>query len=207
MTLFIASDNILQMEGNFNRNVLDIRSLRWGEPPVPLLPSSLRDLWKEDPLPNWLIAECKLPPGSTIAALGHSYWNSQRRIPPRVQHFVEFLIKSRIKSVESVRHIAGPWPAGLEVTDIPFTVRATSALKASGLWSNKEALAEATFGQLLRTPSLGLKSLLEVTTLIEAAVDVHWQTTAELAKSFAAPGVEDVENSREAKSTDFLTAP
>lgn len=195
------------MENNFKMNVLDIRGLRWGESPVPLLPRSLRDLWKQDPLPNWLIAECELPPDSTIAALGPSYWNSQRHIPPRVQHFVEFLIKSRISSVESVRHIDGPWPMGLEVTDIPFSVRAANALRASGLF-NKQALAETTIGQLLRTPRLGLKSLLEVTTLIEAAVDMHWRTTAELTKSFAALGVKDVENvPHESTTTDVLTAP
>jgi hypothetical protein len=175
---------------------------------VPLLPRSLRELWKEDLLPNWLIGECRLPPNSTIAALGPSFWNSQRSIPPRVQHFVEFLIKSRIKSIESVRHINRPWPVGLEVTDIPFSVRAANTLETSGLLRNKEALAETTFGQLLRTPSLGLKSLLEVTTLIEAAIDMHWRATAELAKSLAVPSIEDVNNSSSESSTaDVLTAP
>lgn len=196
------------MEDNIKRNPLDIRGLRYGEPPIPLIPRSLCDLWKEEVLPNWLIAECRLPPNSTVAALGPSYWNFQRDIPPRVQHFTEFLIKSRARSIETVRNLDRPWPVGLEVTDIPFSTRAANGLRTSGLLSNKEALAEATFGQLLRTPSFGLKSLLEVTTLIEAAVDIHWQATAELAKSFAAPRVEDVELlSSESITTGVLTAP
>jgi len=192
----------------FNGNILDIRGLRWGRPPVPLLPRSLCELWKEYLLPNWLIDECRLPPNSTVGALGPSFWNAQRNIPPRLHHFIEYLIKSRIKRIESVRYIDRPWPVGLEVTDIPFSVRAANALEASGLLCNKEALAETTFGQLLRTPSLGLKSLLEVTTLIEAAIDMHWRATAELAKSVAVPGVKDVEDSySESSTTEALTTP
>ena len=196
------------MEDRIKPNIVDIRSFRCGEPPVPPLPRSLRDLWKDELLPSWLIADCSLPPSSTVAALGPSYWNFQHHISPRVEHFVEFLIKSRARGIETVRYLHRPWPVGLEVTDIPFSTRSANALRASGLLSNMEALAEATFGQLLRTPSLGLKSLLEVTTLIEAAVDTHWRTTAELAKGLAAPRAEDVENSsRESIATDVLTAP
>jgi sigma-70-like protein/RNA polymerase alpha subunit len=171
----------------YKAEAIDIGGLRWGSRPVPLLPKSLTDLWNEEALPVWLIAECGLNVNATIAALGPGFWNSSNHFSPRVEHFVEFLIRSRVRSIESIRCLNLPWPVGLEVADIPFGARATNALKAAGLYDSKEKLSEVTFGQLLRIPNLGSKSLLEVTTLLESSLELHWQITAELARSFATP--------------------
>lgn len=171
----------------YKTDLVDIRGLRCGAPPVGILPKSLTGLWKDEPLPRWLVTECNFPATATIATLSGDYWKSQDHIPPRVQHFAEFLIKNRMRAIESVRCIDRAWPVGLEAADIPFGVRGTNALKGAGLLEDKEALSEATFGQLLRIPSLGIKSLLEITTLIDAALELHWRTTVEIAKSFSAP--------------------
>ncbi len=93
-------------------------------------------------------------------------------------------MKTRIRNLATLPLFDRPWPVGLEICDIPFSVRATNALRAGGL-NRKELLAEATIGQLLKIPSLGIKSLLEIAVLTETAIDLHWRVIAELAKSFA----------------------
>jgi len=128
-----------------------------------------------------------LPANSTVETLGSGYWKWQSHVPARLKHFVEFLIKSRVKGIESIPLFEQPWPVGLEISDIPFSARAANGLNSGGLFGNKESFANVTFGQLLRIPSVGIKSLLEIATLTEAALELHWRVTAELARSFAAP--------------------
>ena len=192
----------------FKSPMVDMMVLRWGAPPVPVLPLALRDLWKDEELPKWLIEDCKFPTNADISTLGPSFWNFQSHISPRLQHFVEFLIKSRINAVEPVRCVKDPWPVGLDVHDIPFSTRAANALKANGWMQKKDAIADVTFGQLLRTPNLGLRSLLEITSMIDAALDLHRRTTAVLANSFAGPAIDEVETMRmETSTTDVSMAP
>lgn len=170
-----------------NLKMIDIGGLSWGVAPVPILPASLRKLWQDEPLPSWLVAECGLPARATIETLGPEFWNRSSYVSPRLEHFVEFLIKSRVKTIEPIALFEQPWPVGLEIADIPFSSRAANALRGSGLIADKESLAQVTFGQLIAIPSVGIKSLIEISTLIEAALDAHWRLTEELARSFATP--------------------
>lgn len=173
------------MQENINAKFVDIRSLRYGEAPVPLLPTSLRSVWQDEPLPNWLIVECKMPLNATIDALGPHFWDWQDHISPRLQHFVDFLVKSRLKNIGAIPVFKRPWPVGLEINDIPFSTRAINALSSSGLIADKDALVKVTFDQLIAFPRIGIRSLIEIATLIEVALDMHWRVTAELARSFA----------------------
>ena len=115
-------------------------------------------------------------------------------MPPRLQHFVEFLFKSRIKSFERLKLFEQAWPAGLELSHIPFGTRATNALMASGLIADKDALANQTFGNLLRLQNVGIRTVLEIACLAEAALTIHWQAAAELAKHFATPAAAQIES-------------
>src|SRR5258708_11594889 len=190
------------MEEIFKTNPLDIQRLAWGPPTVPLLPKALRSLWGEETLPNWLVVESNLPAGATIATLGPAYWGTQSHISPRVQHYVEFLLKSRVRAIGAIKCFDHQLAVGRELSDMPFSVRSAHALEATGLFHDHDRVAQVTFGELLRTPNLGLKSLLEITTLVEAAVDLHWSVTAKLANCFASPG-DSPEGSRDAATTPY----
>lgn len=184
------------MQKLYNTNSIDINNIRWGAPPVPLLPASLLELWGKEPLPGWLIEETHLPTGATVSALGREYWNatllvtprgreystSSSLITPRVQHFILFLIKSRAESIKPIPCFSGSWPSGLQIAGIPFSVRSRKCLAALGFLANPELLMRVTFGQLLAAHNLGIKSLIEITTLTEFAVDLHLSVATEFVR-------------------------
>src|SRR6266576_6441103 len=90
----------------YDIGIIDIRALRWGAAPVALLPKALRELWKEEPLPAWVTAECALPATATIEALGPQFWKASKRASTRVLHFATFLLVSRARSIDSIRCIS-----------------------------------------------------------------------------------------------------
>jgi hypothetical protein len=165
--------------------MLDISGLTWGAQPVPLLPSSLRRLWTDEQLPAWLVAECGLRPEATISSLGPEYWRATSQVSPRVEHFVHFLIRTRSEVIKTVRCFDLRWPRGLNILDIPLSVRSTRRLALMGFTNKPDSVMEVTFGELLAFPGLGVKSLIEITTVLESAVGLYWQLAAEFAHSVA----------------------
>jgi hypothetical protein len=165
--------------------MLDISGLTWGVQPVPLLPSSLQRLWRDEKLPAWLVAECGLRLEATISSLGADYWDATSQISPRVEHFVHFLVRTRSEAIKTVRCFDLRWPRGLDILDIPLSVRSTRRLALMGFVDKPDAVMEVTFGDLLAFPGLGVKSLIEITSVLETAVGVYWQLAAEFAHSVA----------------------
>lgn len=160
-------------------------SLRWGAPPVPLLPRVLRTLWAHETLPVWLTGELGLPDDCTASALGASVWiNMPRpRATHRVDHYVLFFLKSRATEIASLKCFDRPWPRGLRMESIPFGTRSTNLIRSKGGFENPDWLMGATFGALLSISNLGVKSLVEICTLVEAAVDLHERVTTDLSGS------------------------
>jgi len=181
MTLFVADATLARMPEIFNPKSLDISALAWGRAPVGLLPKSLLKLWKSEPLPRWLNTELELAETSTVACLGRDFWTNAVGITPRLQHFVTFLVKSRIADIKTVRCFDQPWPQGLLIDVIPFGARSRNLLGSIGVATEPSRLMGITFGQLLAVPGLGIRSLLEITTLVEASLEIHWGVTADLA--------------------------
>lgn len=162
--------------------MLDISSLRWGFAPVGLLPRALCNYWAAEPLPEWLIHEACLPIGSTYSLLDRTFWSYCRQVSPRTRHFIGFLITSRMKSIKLLRCFESPWPLGLRAAEIPFGVRSINLLGEAGYYKNIDALANATFDDLIKQRGLGWKSLVEIITLIEAVIDVRSQVVEELTR-------------------------
>lgn len=48
---------------------VDIATLEWGKPPVPLLPQTLRAAWAGQALPTWVARDLSLPEGATARQL------------------------------------------------------------------------------------------------------------------------------------------
>jgi hypothetical protein len=107
------------------------------------------------------------------------------KLLPRIQHYVEFLVRSRQHAIRDVRCFDRPWPRGLRITDIHFSVRSKNLLDDAGFTANPEELTRTTFGQLLAIPGLGVKSLLEITSVVEGAIHLHEQLTADVATVMA----------------------
>jgi hypothetical protein len=159
--------------------------LSWGSPHVPLLPRSLRQLWREIPLPEWLKSEASLPVDATVESLNTPFVGRATRISPRVEHFVTFLVRSYIHTIRDLRCFDVVWPRGLKVTQLPLSRRSRNLLDAAGFSANPEELIESTFGQLLAIPGLGARSLVEITTVAEAAVDLYELVSGEFSAAIA----------------------
>ncbi len=171
------------MDELFNIYSIDISALRWGQSPTPVLPKALCELWKDEKLPDWVIADTRLPAGSTINALGVSLWQFAKRLHARVQHFVRFFVQSRTQSIGHLKCFDREWPPGLKFEEIPFSTRSLHLLKSRGLSENIRAITALSFYDLLAIPGLGVKSLLEITTLVEAAMDIHDRVSSKLSDS------------------------
>jgi hypothetical protein len=169
----------------FNSADLDISRLSWGSPGVPLLPKSLARLWRELGLPEWLRFEASLPEDSTVEALGSPFWTGSSRLSHRVEHYINFLVKTHLPSVRAIKCFDGVWPRGLKVSLLPLSLRSRNLLDSSGFSANPDALMESTFGELLAIPGLGIKSLVEITAVTEAAIDLHALVADELSMTLA----------------------
>lgn len=151
----------------------DVGRLRWGAPPVPLLPAVLRDLWANEALPEWFAKEAGLPSGATLAALGSDYWRRASTLSFRGEHFLLFLLQERVDAIRPLACFRAAWPESLAIADVPFTKRIQDLLARAGNLSSPDSLNGITFGQLLEIRTLGLKSLYEITTVAEATIDAH----------------------------------
>jgi hypothetical protein len=159
---------------------LDITRLRYGAPGVPWLPTPLCRLWKTESLPNWLASELGSPDPSLLD-LNSVVLEKTSKLLPRIQHYVEFLVRSRQQIIREVKCFDRTWPQGLRIVDIHFSVRSKNLLDDAGFTVNPEELTRTTFGKLLDVPGLGVKSLLEITSLVEAAIHLHEQLTSDVA--------------------------
>ncbi len=142
---------------------LDITRLRYGTPGVPWLPTPLCQLWKTESLPNWLASEFVLSGTPSLLDLNSLALEKTSKLLPRIQHYVEFLVRSRQQTIRNIKCFDRTWPRGLRIADIHFSVRSKNLLDDAGFTVNPEELTRTTFGELLDIPGLGVKSLLEIT--------------------------------------------
>lgn len=152
---------------------IDIYSLKWGVAPVPLLPSVLRLAWKDEVLPEWVCNETGLPQGSTLDKLDSNVWETMETISPRLKRYLWFLMKSRATSIRNLKCLDRPWPLGLMVDDISWSVRTRNCLKQSGLAIDTQKLINATFGELFKINAMGATSVLDFCATLECVVDFY----------------------------------
>jgi hypothetical protein len=143
-----------------------------GEPRVPLLPKPLRDLWAEERLPDWIASECCLPLGSTLAALDASVWNNLPAYTPRIERYVLALLDTRYDTIRDLPALTRPWPVGLDPASVPWTTRTKNCLARVGALSDRNLLAHLTFGDLYNISGMGTASVVDFTTIGEAAIDL-----------------------------------
>jgi hypothetical protein len=144
----------------------------WGNPGAPLLPESLRLAWADEALPHWVINEVGLPDGSTISALDSRVWvfGLQSR-GPRLCNFVVNLVHTRRREIEHLPVFIRPWPASLSPLQLPWRTRTWNCLEKSGWLEDRLALSNLTYKDLLELPAMGILSVLDFASTVEAAMD------------------------------------
>ncbi len=141
---------------------IDGKGLRWGKPPLPLVPAALSGRLAGVPLPP-LVSALLDEPGTSLGSLTVDAW-------PRLPR--EELARRRIcRAVASQIHAFS-----FELRDVPvgvprdpsshWTPRATTAWEGALQRSGEEVKA-LTFGALLDVPGTGVVAALEVAALLE----------------------------------------
>jgi len=163
-----------------NRKIIDIRSLAWGAPPVPLLPRSLRSRWHEVPLPDWVRKEIGFDSRTTLAALNEDVWENMQVLGPQLRSFLTFTVKSHFLEIARIVCVDRIWPAGLKISDIGWTARTRNALARSSMLADKQALTDLTFGRLSDVRGLGATGMLDFSATLEASIDRYEGLASEL---------------------------
>jgi hypothetical protein len=162
---------------------IDKNAARWGEVPVPLLPRSLRMLWRADVLPAWLSEELRLQAGATYLSLDSSVWRSTATVPSRVLNVLVNLLRVRLAEVKDA-HVVDPSIRDdtVSLVDAALSTRAHNALRQAGLLSRPLELNDQTFGGLLRVDRLGVKSALEIACILEFRMTERAEAMNEIAR-------------------------
>lgn len=155
---------------NIKSTAIDIRNIRWGLAPAPLLPSTLRWLWQSERLPDWVCEELGLGPRGIVENLGSQVWATARSCSPRLTNYLLYLIRTRIHLIQDIKCVGLPWPTGLNPDDVAWSVRTRNCLLHQGLARNTSALASITFGELIKIPNMGVKSALDFASTLEGAI-------------------------------------
>ncbi len=140
---------------------------RWGEPPAPLLPESLRRVLAGELLPGWLIKDLALSADATTIALDGSLWKGVHDIPSRVKEYLIRLVAYRVREIADTVVLGDGWNGGNPQL-VEWPTRARNALERNGLLT-ADRLARLRYGELFAVPGLGAKSVLEFAIIAERA--------------------------------------
>ncbi len=143
----------------------------WGRPGAPVLPRPLRDHWKADPLPGWVVSDLGLPSGATFAALDADALTDSSKFTSRLQRWLKHCVASRRTEIESLLAFPHAFPSALRLEGIPWRVRTWTCLSRAGLLIRPENLVHVTFGDLFRIRAMGALSVLDASSTAEAVVE------------------------------------
>src|SRR5262245_42839849 len=116
----------------------------WGSEGFAVLPESLRALWADEPLPDWVTSALKLEAGATAAALGQSVWLAadEKELSPRLRNFVLNLMAARRNEIKPVVVFKRPLPYRLNIRELEFSTRTRNCLAFGGLPFEPEELSK-----------------------------------------------------------------
>jgi hypothetical protein len=135
------------------------------------LPESLRNLWSQEALPDWVIEELGLVEGATSASLGVEAWARYPHdvLPDSVQRFLINIVAMRRAAIANIRVFVRPWPRSLDPSLLTWSNRTRNCLEKAGILSDASRLSAISFGELLSIPALGAVSVLDFSCVAEAA--------------------------------------
>ncbi len=150
----------------------------WGTRHSPLLPQSLRELWREESLPTWVVEELHLGAHATVGTLDSQIWTRypNDQLTEGLKAFLENLVSARKLSIWDHRIFGRPWPPALDPEVLPWSARTRNCLRRAGLLSDAGRLSRVTYGQILSLKSMGVSSLLDFSCGAEAAFEPAQET-------------------------------
>jgi hypothetical protein len=138
----------------------------------PLLPESLRKAWSGEVLPTWVAEELTLPVGATFSALASDLKSpGTRKINPRIVEFIIDRLRKKSERIAPLCVFMQPWPPSLNPHKLPLTVRTRNCLQSAGLLEDRVALSSVTYGQLLKLPNMGIRSIVHFSCVAEAIIN------------------------------------
>jgi hypothetical protein len=149
-----------------------VQELRWGWPPLALIPSRLASRLATIRLPDWL-AELLHVPGASASALTAAAWDhlpDDETIRERVRRYVLDLVATHTPQLHEVPicgALAGT-PESLGLAAWP--ARPYNALLRSGVAHDPDRLASLTFGDVLDARQIGVRTALETAALLEISL-------------------------------------
>jgi hypothetical protein len=149
---------------------IDTSTVSWGKIGSPLLPQTLRDMWKDERLPAWMPGDLGLPEDATYADLGADVWSATKTVPERVLNAISILVTQRAEQIAEIRCVKDPWPLGLKPDSVPWSTRTRNALRRAGLYSSAQVNTNVTFGQFMEIEGAGVRSALDFAATLEAAM-------------------------------------
>jgi len=149
-----------------------LTSLRWGSPPLALIPSVLAVRLAGVRLPDWL-AEVLDGPGASAAALTASAWerlSDEEAVRDGITRYVLDLVARHVEELHDVL-IRGRVSRSLAALGLArWPTRSRNALLRSGVGHDPRRLASLTFGELLDVRQIGVRTALEATALLELCI-------------------------------------
>ena len=142
----------------------------WGSKAAPVMPATLRELWRDESMPVWMSNDLGLSSTSTYSALSESIWADKGAIPERVFSAMAILVAQRSEQVAQVRCVVNPWPVGLQPDLVPWSSRTRNALKRNGIYSSLSGDVVVTFGRIMAIPGAGVRSALDYAATLESAM-------------------------------------
>jgi len=162
------------MDENIKALAVDIKDLRWGKSPVPLLPKSLRSLWENELLPDWLCNDLGLPLKSQITLLDSNSWNKIEEITPRIKNYLRFIVRTRGDQISDLPcWQSSVWPLGLNPNDISVEIRIKNQLIESSIFSDFARFIKLTFGEILSLKSVGPLAVIDFVSTVDYILEYY----------------------------------
>ncbi len=161
----------------------------WGDRGAPLLPTSLRQAWKYEKLPNWALKDAGLPSGSTLSELDSKVWVTMHSFSSRLRNYLIRFLGSRRHQIADRPVFAEQWPFGFDPARLTLKVRTRNALESSKLLESETALSQVTYGDLFRIKGMGALSILDFSCAAENAIGAlnSQVSSSEVSASIALP--------------------
>ncbi len=156
------------------------RVIKWGRPPLALVPEALAGRLAAVPLPGWLTVALDTP-GATVAALTADAWDhlpTDEQLRRQVRDHILAIFLRYGYGLGDV--VVATLPGGLAEPPGPvlWRTRARDALLAA-VGPDPAQRYPLTFGELLAVPKVGLRTALEATALLELGGTARGEKAAE----------------------------
>jgi hypothetical protein len=108
--------------------------------------------------------------GQSIAEIHSCDWPKESFQRKRIENYFSRLLSFRLDTVADEAIVTGIWPTSLELTELPFSTRVKNLIGQEAIPSSGQDLIDMTFGELMSVSSMGPRSVLDIASTMELAM-------------------------------------